>query len=156
MDNHINVKKKSRWALTSYCFSLAAFLWPGWRWTLPPGQKLFSFRITADLLLKFHTDFQPMLLLFVSQQPWHEFCSNLPRVKFIWQKALACPTSQSHTANVMDSCLWSLQITLCTFATFSSAVPTEGHNFVHFTVYIYYSVMHFMKVRCSVLNYTSW
>lgn len=52
----------------------------------------------------------------------------------------------------MFSCLWSLRIIPHTFATFSSAVLTEGHNSLHFTVHIYYSEMYLMKVFSLTLH----
>jgi hypothetical protein len=46
--------------------------------------------VISDLLLKIHADFQPMLLLVVSQQPWHQFCSKPPHVQFVRQNVLTC------------------------------------------------------------------
>jgi hypothetical protein len=44
-----------------------------------------------------------MLLLVVSQQLWHEFCSNPRHVEFVQQNALACSVWQSqNVVNVMD------------------------------------------------------
>ena len=88
-----------------------------------------------------------MLLLVVSQKPWHEFCSNPLHVTFDerhWHVPYDSPTIlQISWILAYGHCGW---ITPCTFATFSSAVLTEGHNFLHFTVYIYYSEMYLMKV----------
>jgi len=51
----------------------------------------------------FCADCQLMLLLVISQQPWHELCSNLPHVEFVWQNALARPIRQCHSvANIVD------------------------------------------------------
>lgn len=88
--------------------------------------------VDPDLLLKFFADFQPMLLLIISQHPGHGFCRNLPHVEFIYQNALSCPCDSStmlQTSWII--CLWPLQITSHSFAIFSGNVPLKSVWNVH-------------------------
>ena len=59
--------------------------------------------VIFGILLKFHTDFQPMLFLVISQRPWQEFCSSPPHVEFVRQNAPSCPVWQTYNVvNVTD------------------------------------------------------
>jgi hypothetical protein len=120
MANPVNNEKLTNIDLT--LLSLAYFLWMGWRWTHLLGLLLLCFRfiplnptfitsydlgkevwVVSDLLLKLHAALQLMLLLIITQQPWHKFCSNLSHVQFIHQNTLAMSIWQFHNvSNIMD------------------------------------------------------
>lgn len=63
-------------------------IYPTFITSYDPGKEVW---VIYDLILKFHADCQQMLLLVVSQQPWHEFCSIPSHVLFVRQSELKYP-----------------------------------------------------------------
>jgi len=65
--------------------------------------RKFSF-ITICIEKQFLTDFNTVLYLIVSQQTWHEFCTDTMRLKFFGKNLMARSYADAHfVSNFSDS-----------------------------------------------------